>query len=35
MKFKPLIPQLSSMDYGKSPQLREQSDCAEDHDNFT
>ena len=35
MKFKPSISQLKSKDISKFPQLKEQSECAEDCANFT
>ena len=34
-KFKPFNSQLKSKDFSKSSQLRQQSECAEDHANFT
>ena len=34
MKFKPLISQLKSKDFGKFPQLREQCGCAEGRAKF-
>ena len=35
MKFKPFVFQLKSLDFSKFPQLKEQSECAEDFSNFT